>query len=1044
MTSNRGGFALVFVILLLVGLLATIGGMFVNMMRHEREIQRISHENQAHWLTEAVIDRTFKLFSDYIKTTDRFPETQSDGNGNKIVTGADADAVTNGKTFERYLIDDWYEGQTNGLRARFPDPLSRIQISSVTIKELNDLGNARRYEVTVAAKHLTTQVETQATQQALIKKGNLFDFSVFYDEDLEIIPGPNMTLQGPVFSNKNIYLMDDVGRTLTLIRADDYEVSNNPQNYVLQSAKNIYFYFKRLMGKNYMLQNDAYQQALATGGIPSIYATDNSSIYPPADGAELYPSTYDPNATDGRESPMLPLFYYAGNGAKLANASGTAVAGGNNSIFAENESGSLVGLTPSHAILQQLCANLSSVNGSWLIICRSYTPTYSTQPSGSKMNTSSAFAPGSLPRLVAEWTLADPASSDPTRNSNWWGDDEDASPLGRNVLDLQPQQIVSTGDPTKDDHLIIEPLTSIFPAGSFGTRATEPDTPEMIDSKFQSQANLNLYCTGSCTNANYSSDLAALVNAGVVTISGGFRDDRIGTGGRKVLTVDLEKLFMTMNGDSEMVYIHLYPLTAAANYPTIARLVNGKKLPQDGFTVATNGRLWIQGDYDTYDYSKGRNCTESEWDAKNCGVPPAAIFSDSIGVFSNEWQDSAAYDRKVQSNVIVNVAIATGTLPSLLKERFSSCKTDPSGCEQPQITGTVGSFSCSGGLKSDGTPNNPAACEYYRGSGVQCQYDPVTCPYPGKTGIYYLNKLSDFYRTITTYCTFEGQTNCITPKCLPGQTPENDHCGAGVDPRLLNWNEIPIVADASRTGRFLSAFTSGQPEVQYARGQLYGQRGTMFLDVPSTESEPPPGIRKFPGLHYGVLYKAALYMTIGTKSSGTCLGTPTQCGPSLVCPVGQACDGVDQEDDTYECLSWECPTCPANYTSADYPCWAVTVTTQGTIKQSQILYWPAPYPTIPLYEAKYSGGLENLINLQESWSHAGGSMTLRFSGVLSALWKSWELYDNGTGEPAYYGSDPGYYTAPERKFDYNESLRTNPPPATPGVFSIKREKWSRG
>lgn len=54
----------------------------------------------------------------------------------------------------------------------------------------------------------------------------LFQFAVFYDKDLEISPGPNMTLSGPVHSNGDLYL--NGGHTLTI--EGQITVANGPKD----------------------------------------------------------------------------------------------------------------------------------------------------------------------------------------------------------------------------------------------------------------------------------------------------------------------------------------------------------------------------------------------------------------------------------------------------------------------------------------------------------------------------------------------------------------------------------------------------------------------------------------------------------------------------------------------------------------------------------------------------------------------------------------------------------------------------------------------
>src|SRR5262245_29772889 len=54
----------------------------------------------------------------------------------------------------------------------------------------------------------------------------LFQYAVFYDGDLEILPGPSMTLSGRVHSNSNIYCGPGPGSTLT-INSDYFRCAGN-------------------------------------------------------------------------------------------------------------------------------------------------------------------------------------------------------------------------------------------------------------------------------------------------------------------------------------------------------------------------------------------------------------------------------------------------------------------------------------------------------------------------------------------------------------------------------------------------------------------------------------------------------------------------------------------------------------------------------------------------------------------------------------------------------------------------------------------------
>ena len=68
--------------------------------------------------------------------------------------------------------------------------------------------SAQEYRYTVKSSSLNTQSQTEAQLDLLFKARlvPLFQFAVFYNKDLEILPGPTMTLSGPVHTNADMYL----------------------------------------------------------------------------------------------------------------------------------------------------------------------------------------------------------------------------------------------------------------------------------------------------------------------------------------------------------------------------------------------------------------------------------------------------------------------------------------------------------------------------------------------------------------------------------------------------------------------------------------------------------------------------------------------------------------------------------------------------------------------------------------------------------------------------------------------------------------------
>jgi Tfp pilus assembly protein PilX len=76
--------------------------------------------------------------------------------------------------------------------------------------------NAQEYRYDVTSVAFDSQNEPTASLQMRFKSRliPLFQFAAFYDKDLEILPGPDMTLSGPVHTNGDLYL--NAGSTLTV------------------------------------------------------------------------------------------------------------------------------------------------------------------------------------------------------------------------------------------------------------------------------------------------------------------------------------------------------------------------------------------------------------------------------------------------------------------------------------------------------------------------------------------------------------------------------------------------------------------------------------------------------------------------------------------------------------------------------------------------------------------------------------------------------------------------------------------------------------
>ncbi len=95
-------------------------------------------------------------------------------------------------------------GNSNLTQVIYAPPMEYRELSS-KYRGLN--GYASSYQVASIAKELNSQFDFSAGVQQNVEAATipLFQFAIFYNMDLEINPGPDMTISGPVHSNGNIY-----------------------------------------------------------------------------------------------------------------------------------------------------------------------------------------------------------------------------------------------------------------------------------------------------------------------------------------------------------------------------------------------------------------------------------------------------------------------------------------------------------------------------------------------------------------------------------------------------------------------------------------------------------------------------------------------------------------------------------------------------------------------------------------------------------------------------------------------------------------------
>jgi hypothetical protein len=72
------------------------------------------------------------------------------------------------------------------------------------------------YTVTSKARNVIDEIEASVGAEFLVGNIPIFQFVAFYDTDLEILPGANMTLRGRVHTNGDLYLNTEDSRTFSI------------------------------------------------------------------------------------------------------------------------------------------------------------------------------------------------------------------------------------------------------------------------------------------------------------------------------------------------------------------------------------------------------------------------------------------------------------------------------------------------------------------------------------------------------------------------------------------------------------------------------------------------------------------------------------------------------------------------------------------------------------------------------------------------------------------------------------------------------------
>jgi hypothetical protein len=251
--------------------------------------------------------------------------------------------------------------------------------------------------------------------------------------------------------------------------------------------------------------------------------------------------------------------------------------------------------------------------------------------------------------------------------------------------------------------LIEEPSTGTDPL------QLDPATSERLSQNadyrvYVNAANAITIFKGSSATALSTSSVEYTNLAGALTVNTALRDVREADNVRVVtMDVSLIKTASDTNkitdnvGGGDGLLIYVADTSTGTSVPTVVKnsatggttavtsatkrgvkLVNGAKLPNAGFTMASPNTVYIQGDYNTGKTST----TQPASNTATSYTPPAdrpspvvtgynrvasAVAGDAVNILSNAWNDAnslLAQSSRVAVNTTVNTAVLAGNVPT--------------------------------------------------------------------------------------------------------------------------------------------------------------------------------------------------------------------------------------------------------------------------------------------------------------------------------------------------------------------------------------------
>ncbi len=530
-----------------------------------------------------------------------------------------------------------------------------------------------RYDVTsvaVNSQDLPSAILGMRFKSRLVP---MFQFVIFYNNDLDFSVPPNMSLNGPIHTNGNLYLNSAASSTLTI----NGLVSTTGALYRGPKAINL-----NCSGTVAIYKSPTNTQALACGaGTRTKYTQSNVSDWnnlirvgiPKLEVPE--PEVLDP--------PNITLSTPGGdywNKADLRVVLKLDNSGNPSGIEIRNQDNS--GDTPKTTALLNSCP--TNTTATTTLKNESGTDSnYENDDTVLKVNSTTGFKAGDVVRVGTDYdsnVIASPPTADTITLKRRLGHT------------YQPTTIASTGNTVSK--------MSVSTSDTFYNYREKNASPAVgSNGSYIRMLNVDVQSLLDCVQAN------SLM-------------------GSKLLNDDTENglvWFLTVDGPKSRIDVNSAGTPANTHNDYAIRLYNGKYLysgqsgaPEiQGLTIVSDQAVYIQGDYNLKDNSATTGTNEGDNPATT-GVTerwrPASVLADTINILSNSWKMDDSNGRTYASNVPSSTILLTSSLRASTETTVNAAFLSGT-----TITGNINGSGGHDGVNSGGVNNYPRFHENWSG-----------------------------------------------------------------------------------------------------------------------------------------------------------------------------------------------------------------------------------------------------------------------------------------------------------------------------------------